>query len=63
MYTFTKTDENLIELPKPTPWPMITAFGIALLMMGLVTHFLVSLVGFVVLLRGAIGWWFSVLPV
>jgi len=63
MSTVAKSDENLIELPKPTPWPMITAFGIALLMMGLVTHFLVSLVGFVVLLRGAIGWWFSVLPV
>ena len=42
---------------------MVTAFGIALLLAGLVTHFLVSIAGAVILLRGAIGWWWSVLPV
>lgn len=51
-----------IEMPAPTAWPFITAFGIALVAAGLVTHFVVSIVGAVILLRGAIGWWRDVLP-
>lgn len=51
-----------IEMPAPTAWPFVTAFGIALVVAGLVTHPAVSAVGFVVLLRGAVGWWRDVLP-
>lgn len=51
-----------IQMPAPTAWPFITAFGIALTLTGLVTHFAVSFVGLVILLRGAIGWWREVLP-
>src|SRR6266404_7944265 len=54
---------NMIEVPAPTPWPFVTAFGLALLLAGLVTSLAVSVVGFVVVLRGAIGWFHDVLPV
>jgi hypothetical protein len=51
-----------IEMPAPTAWPFVVAFGITLLFAGLVTHFAVSGVGLIVLLRGAFGWWRDVLP-
>lgn len=47
---------NMIEVPAPTPWPFVTAFGLALLVAGLVTSLAVSVVGFVVILFGAVGW-------
>jgi hypothetical protein len=49
-------------MPAPTAWPLVTAVGIALLFTGLVTHFAVSGVGLLILLRGAVGWWREVLP-
>src|SRR6266436_7064513 len=53
---------NMIEVPAPTPWPFVTAFGLALLLAGLVTSLAVSVVGFVVILFGAVGWFKDVLP-
>lgn len=52
-----------IDLPAPTMWPMVTAFGIALLVTGLVTHWAVSFTGLIIMLVGAVGWWRDVLPV
>jgi hypothetical protein len=52
-----------IEVPAPTPWPFVTAFGLALLFAGLVTSLAVSAVGFLVVLCGAVGWFRNVLPV
>src|SRR5207247_10053750 len=52
-----------IEIPAPTFWPMVTAFGLTLLCAGLVTHVVVSVVGFILAFRGAIGWFREVLPV
>ena len=51
-----------ILVPAPTAWPFIAAFGITLTFTGLVTHPAVSMVGVMVLLRAAAGWWFDVLP-
>lgn len=51
-----------IELPAPTSAPLYFAFGLALLFAGLVTHPLVSAVGLVLSVSGAIGWWREVLP-
>jgi hypothetical protein len=54
---------NTIEVPAPTPWPFVTSFGLALLFAGLVTSLAVSIVGLVVILFGAVGWFRDVLPV
>src|SRR5258705_11863493 len=54
---------DMIEVPAPTPWPFVTAFGIALLFAGLVSSLAVSVVGLLVVLRGAVGWFREVLPV
>jgi hypothetical protein len=52
-----------IEMPAPTAWPMVAAFGCALLLTGLVTSLAVSVVGFILAARGAVGWFREVLPV
>jgi hypothetical protein len=51
-----------VDLPRPTAWPMVMAFGITLLFAGLVTNFAVSAVGAVLMLAGAVGWFREVLP-
>ena len=58
------TERNLqsIPVPAPTAWPLVTALGSTLVFTGLVTHPVVSVLGAVVLLRAATGWWFDVLP-
>jgi len=55
--------EPFIELPAPTAWPMVAALGITLGFAGLVTHVLVSVVGVVLTIAGAVGWFRDVLPV
>jgi len=55
--------DNMIEIPASTPWPFVTAFGLALIFAGLVTSLAVSVVGVVVFLAGAVGWFRVVLPV
>jgi hypothetical protein len=51
-----------IELPAPTPWPMVLAFGVCLLFAGLATSAVVSVLGAAAALAGAVGWFRSVLP-
>jgi len=51
-----------ILVPAPTAWPIVTALGITLMFAGIVTHIAVAVVGISMLLRGAVGWWFDVLP-
>jgi len=54
--------KNSVELPAPSSWPMVLAFGITLLGAGLVTHWVVSLIGIIITLRAAVGWWRQVIP-
>jgi hypothetical protein len=51
-----------IEMPAPTPWPLIAALGVTLGFAGVVTNPIVSLAGVMLALAGAIGWWRDVLP-
>ncbi len=51
-----------IDLPTPTAWPIMTAFGLLLLFAGMVTNFAVSVIGVLVGLSGAIGWCKDVFP-
>src|SRR5262249_40201697 len=53
---------GMISVPAPTVWPMITALGITLLCAGLVTHVAISVVGIILALRGAVGWFREDLP-
>src|SRR5215475_1789791 len=53
---------KMIEVTAPTAWPMVTSFGMALLVAGLVTSLAVSVVGLVLILSGAVGWLRDVLP-
>lgn len=57
-----KHDPDYVELPTPTAWPIITAFGLTLMFAGLVTSLAVSAVGFVCAVIGAIGWFTDVFP-
>jgi hypothetical protein len=49
-------------MPAPTYWPMVLAFGLALLFAGMLTHYLVGVTGLLISLRGAVGWWSDVIP-
>lgn len=55
-------DPNAIELPAPTSWPILLAFGLSLLLAGLVTNIAVSAVGLLVVLFSAVGLWKDVFP-
>jgi hypothetical protein len=55
--------DNVIEVPASTAWPMIFAIGLTLSFAGLVTAMTVSLVGFILTIAGAVGWFREVLPV
>ena len=57
-----ENNDELIEVPAPTAWPMIFALGLTLAFAGLVTNVAVSLVGFVLFIAGAVGWFRDVLP-
>src|SRR5260370_42242874 len=51
-----------IEMPAPTAWPIVLAFGLTLLFAGLVTSSSVSLLGTILAVSGCIGWFRDVLP-
>jgi len=51
-----------VELPAPTAWTVILAFGITLLFAGLLTSVAVSAVGAILTVAGSIGWFREVLP-
>src|ERR1700688_4976034 len=53
---------DAVEVPASTPWPIVLAFGITLLFAGLVTSEAVSVLGAVVAISGAVGWFRDVLP-
>jgi hypothetical protein len=56
-------DEEKIEMPAPTAWPIVLAFGLTLVFTGLVTAAPVSILGAVLSITGAVGWFRDVLPV
>ena len=51
-----------IDLPAPTAWPLVLAFGVALVFAGMATAGAVSVLGAVLALAGAVGWFGVVLP-
>jgi hypothetical protein len=53
---------GVIQLPAPAAWPIVLALGLSLLVAGMVTHWAISLLGLLLTLRAAVGWFFEVLP-
>src|SRR5882762_6709779 len=51
-----------IDLPAPTAWPVVVAFGVTLVFAGLVTSAAVSLLGLVSAAIGMVGWFRDVFP-
>jgi len=54
--------EHGIQLPSPTAWPVVLALGIVLVMSGMVTSGIVSVLGGVLALAAMVGWFRQVLP-
>jgi hypothetical protein len=54
--------QSTIHLPAPTAWPIVLAFGVTLLLAGLVTTTAVSLLGAILAVAGFVGWFRDVLP-
>ncbi len=51
-----------IEVPAPTAWPFVLAFGFTLVFAGLLTSASVSILGAVLALTGCAGWFREVFP-
>jgi hypothetical protein len=57
-----ESETDTIQMPAPTPWPIALAFGVTLLFAGMVTSEAVSVLGAMVAIAGAVGWFRDVLP-
>ena len=55
-------DQKAVQLPAPTAWPIILAFGSTLLFAGLLTSADLSVVGGVLMIVASVGWFRDVLP-
>jgi hypothetical protein len=53
---------ELVELPAPTAWPLVLAFGFTLMFAGLLTNASLSILGLVLAVAGCAGWFREVLP-
>lgn len=51
-----------IEMPAPTAWPIVMAFGVTLLFAGLLTNVSVTVMGAILTLAGSVGWFREVFP-
>jgi hypothetical protein len=57
-----KAAPRAINLPAPTAWPVVLAFGITLLLAGLITSASLSILGAILALTASVGWFRDVLP-
>jgi hypothetical protein len=53
---------SVVQLPRPTAWPMVLALGISLVIAGMVTNIAVGGLGALLILFASIGWFCQVLP-
>jgi hypothetical protein len=57
-----ESQSETIHMPAATPWPNVLAFGLALMIAGMVTHWAVSLLGVILACRSSVGWFNDVFP-
>lgn len=55
-------EENFVQLPAPTAWPLVFSLGVTLMLTALVTSEVLGVLGLVLSVFGAAGWFFDVLP-
>jgi hypothetical protein len=55
-------NSETVVLPAPTAWPFVLALGVALIFAGMLTNVSISVLGAVLYLAGAVGWFRQVLP-
>src|ERR1039458_3158966 len=53
---------DIVELPRPTAWPLVLALGFSLIMAGMVTNIGVGILGLLLNIAGSVGWFFQVFP-
>jgi hypothetical protein len=51
-----------VEMPAPTAWPFVLAFGSTLMFAGLLTSASVSVLGVILTVAGCVGWFMEVFP-
>lgn len=56
------TETDVIHLPTPTAWPVVLSLGLSLMLAGMVTHYVVSLLGLLLTVVSSVGWFRQVLP-
>jgi hypothetical protein len=56
------SDQETVEVPAPTAWPLVLAFGVALVFAALATSAIMGAIGAVLALVGTVGWFRAVLP-
>src|SRR5712671_6059062 len=57
-----ETPLDRVNLPAPTAWPIVLAFGVTLLFAGLLTSASVSLLGAILFVTACVGWFRDILP-
>ncbi|WP_263376332.1 hypothetical protein [Granulicella aggregans] len=55
-------DTNVIQLPAPTAYPMVMSLGITLICAGLVTNIVIGILGLILTVWSAVGWFLQVFP-
>jgi hypothetical protein len=56
------SNPEAVVLPAPTAWPFVLALGVSLIFAGLLTNSSISVLGAILYLAGAVGWFRQVLP-
>lgn len=58
------TPENpqTVELPAPSPWPLVVALSLALILAGVLVSVKLTIAGAALAAIAAIGWWIQVIP-
>lgn len=56
------TEDHVVSLPEPTPWPFVLALGVCLLVASLVLTAYVGALGFALAVAGTIGWFKDIFP-
>ncbi len=51
-----------VEMPRRTVWPLVLSLGVSLLLVGVITHWLLFLVGLILMLFGVGGWIGQLMP-